>query len=612
MGIFDMGFHDKGCGYYMLDFYHQLQVCSSRDKSNNGGLNQVWPVVLAGQGCLKDMASAQINQIDKLLAGYPDAALMVRGDGSVIATNEKGLALKALLQHGEAKAIPDMIAQAVAQSTMVVGPILFEGSKGEILLEVSVIPQLSSSPGGPEDFLVLSHDVTMERNLRSALVESRQRYKDLVEVSSDFAWEVDKDGTFSFVSPDGALGFTPDDIIGHRPEEFVIDAEHYLPLPFLSDKPMDNVEIWMKTASDKDSCVVASCLPLRGEDGEWHGARGICRNVTEDREREAALRSAQEREYLLGYIVNSIRDELDPLNMLTKAATATSQALGASGCRIYRRNENDEYNIAAEFGDTENIEGIDALLLKTGGDAGAHATTIGPWKVLATSSHYRQAINGGICIWKSLDDEGWDDNFHILIGDVANQIGIANEQIANHERIINLSRTDSMTGLLNRRAFFEDELPRRFKRLERNRQGAALFYLDLDNFKRVNDVHGHQRGDEAILCLRDMMVEFSRPGDAMVRMGGDEFAMWMDGIPADVMIKRVETIIEASAALRDFSGDQDHPLGVSIGIAVFEPGSGEDLESLVARADSAMYDVKRAGKSGFRVAAPFEPSAGEA
>ena len=558
------------------------------------------------------MSSGENESVNKLLEGYPDAALMVRGDCSVIAANEKGMGLKALLEHGEADAIPDMIAKAAAEMTVVVGPILFKSIKGEILLEVSVIPQLSSTAEASGDFLVLSHDVTMERNLRSALVESRQRYKDLVEVSSDFAWEISPEGTFSFVSPEGALGFTPDEIVGHHPEEFVIDAEHYQPLPFLSDRPMDSVEIWMKSATGKDACVVASCLPLMGEPGEWHGARGICRNVTEDREREAALRSAQEREYLLGYIVNSIRDELDPLNMLTKAATATSQALGASGCRIYRKTEDDTYNMAAEYGDVENTDGIEDLLTKIGDQIGAHPAEIGPWRMLATSTHYRQAINGGICIWKPLDDEGWDDNFHILIGDVANQIGIANEQIANHERIVNLSRTDGMTGLLNRRAFFEDELPRRFKRLEHNGQGAALFYLDLDNFKMVNDIHGHQRGDEAILCLRDMMIEYSRPGDAMVRMGGDEFALWMDGIPQDVMLKRVETIMEASQCLREFSGDPDHPLGVSIGIAVYDPSSGEDLESLVARADAAMYDVKRAGKGGYHVAGQYNKDDGGA
>ncbi|MBL6931868.1 MAG: sensor domain-containing diguanylate cyclase [Rhodospirillales bacterium] len=559
------------------------------------------------------MPSGEIDQISILLNGYPDAAMMVRGDGSVIAANEKGLGLKALFEHGEADPIPDMIQKAAVEKTVVVGPVLFKGIKGEILLEISVMPQVDPSGMTSGDLLVLSHDVTMERNLRSALVESRQRYKDLVEVSSDFAWEVDENETFCFVSPDGALGFLPDDIIGRHPKEFIIDAEQYQPLPFLSDRALDNVEVWMKSSTRKDACVVVSCLPLSDENGKWCGARGICRNVTEERQREAALRSAQEREYLLGYIVNSIRDELDPLNMLTKAATATSQALGASGCRIYRKFSENEFNIAAEYGDTANTAGIEALLGQIGEEIGARPAEIGPWRVLVTSTHYRQAINGGICIWKPIDSEDWDDNLHILIGDVANQIGIANEQIANHERIINLSRTDSMTGLLNRRAFFEEELPRRFKRLEHNRKGAALFYLDLDNFKMVNDVHGHQKGDEAILCLRDMMIEFSRPRDAMVRMGGDEFALWMDGMSTDVMIQRVETILKASECLRQFSGDDEHPLGVSIGVAQYDPDSGENLESLVARADAAMYEVKRAGKGGYHVARPCEPgNSGEA
>lgn len=559
----------------------------------------------------QELSVEENKRIRALLDGYPDAALMVRSATEVIATNEKGVSLKTLLDHNEADPIPDMIQKALAENSIVVGPVLFKGPRGEILLEISVIPQLDQSGQTSGDLLVLSHDVTMERNLRSALVESRQRYKDLVEVSSDFAWEVDEEKNFNFVSPDGALGFTPDDIIGRKPEEFIIDAEHYQPLPFHSDRPMESVEIWMRTASGRDACVVVSCLPIIDEKGEWRGARGICRNVTEEREREAALRSAREREYLLGYIVNSIRDELDPLNMLTKAATATSQALGASGCRIYRKFPNGDYNIAAEFGEAKDIDGLEELLDRNSKELGAQPAVVGPWRVLLTSTHYRHAVNGGICIWRPLDAEDWDDNYLILIGDVANQIGIANEQIANHERIVNLSRTDSMTGLLNRRAFFEEELPRRFKRLERNKQGAALFYLDLDNFKMVNDVHGHQRGDEAILCLRDMMLEFSRPRDAMVRMGGDEFALWMDGMTHEVMIKRVEAILKASDCLLQYSGDKDHPLGVSIGVAMFESDSGENLESLVARADSAMYEVKRAGKGGYRIAPPYDPNAGD-
>ncbi|MHA1599176.1 MAG: sensor domain-containing diguanylate cyclase [Alphaproteobacteria bacterium] len=538
-----------------------------------------------------------------LLDGYPDAAVMVRADASVIATNAKGVSLQTLIEHGGAEIIPEMITDSAARSTVVVGPVLLQGTNGEMLLEISVIPQVDAGGVATGELLVLSHDVTMERNLRSALVESRQRYKDLVEISSDFAWEIGPDKTFSFVSPPGALGFTPEDLVGKNPADYVIDADQYHPLPFLSDRGMDGVEIWMRTSKDESACVVASCLPLTDDTGVWCGTRGVCRDVTEDRKREAALRSAQERERLLGYIVNSIRDELDPLNMLEKAAKATSQALGAAGCRVYRRLAEDDYAIAADHGNAEDLEGIHGLLARLDEEAEAFTADIGGWNVLAVSTHYNQMINGAICTWKK-SKEDWDEGYHILIGDVANQIGIANEQITNHERIVNLSRTDAMTGLLNRRAFFEEELPRRLSRLKKDGLTAALLYLDLDNFKMVNDVHGHQVGDDALICLRDMLLEYSRPGDAIVRLGGDEFAIWLDDIQSEVTLNRVETILKASENLRKFSGDDAHPLGLSIGVAMYDPKDEESLESLIARADAAMYDVKHDGKGGFRVAPP--------
>ena len=191
-----------------------------------------------------------------------------------------------------------------------------------------------------------------------------------------------------------------------------------------------------------------------------------------------------------------------------------------------------------------------------------------------------------------------------MLTDVANQLGIANEQIANHERIVKLSRTDGMTGLLNRRAFYEEELPRRISRLERSGQTASMFYVDMDNFKRVNDVHGHQAGDDAILFLRDMLINFSRPGDLVARLGGDEFAMWLDGIDEPTSQKRAGQLIETSKQMISMSGDDDHPLGISIGVAFFDPKLEESLDDLLARADAAMYSVKKRSKGGFEMAPP--------
>ena len=378
---------------------------------------------------------------------------------------------------------------------------------------------------GDRIYLVLGRDLTMERNLRTTLVDSRQRYKDLVEINSDFAWEVGPEGTFVFVSPKGALGFKAQELVGRKAEDMVIQPEVDAPVPFLSRRPLEDVEMWMRRADGKTACIIVSCRPLYDAEERWQGSRGVCRDVTDERDAESALGRARHREQLLNYIIRTIRD------------------------------------------------------------------------------------------WRGEDRGPWEEDQHLLICDVANQLGIANEQIAAHERIVRLSRTDGMTGLLNRRAFFEEELPRRVDRLERNRQTAALFYVDMDNFKRVNDVHGHQAGDDAILFLRDMLMEYSRPGDVIARLGGDEFAMWLDGIGPETTVTRAGVLLEASTALQKFSGDEDHPLGISVGVALFDPKAGENIEDLLARADAAMYAVKKAGKGGYKIAAPagtpIEPTGAE-
>ncbi len=559
-----------------------------------------------------DKSPAASDQAQKKrLEGYPGAALTVGPDGAVICSNDKAAGLEALMQHEAAPEIKDLIEEARAQGSVAAGLVSLNSSKGEIVLEITVIPETN----GAGEILVMARDMTMERNLRTALVESRQRYKDLVEVSSDFSWEVTPDGTFVFVSPKGALGYKAEELIGKKAEEFVISPEEFSPLPFVSERALDNVEIWMRRQDGVTACVILACVPLMvEEDGkeQWKGTRGICRDMTDERESESALARARHREQLLHYIVSTIRDELEPHNMLSAAAAATARALGVAGCRIYRQVEPGLFAVAAEHG---NVEGLDEFNANLGSlEAGGKVVevSIGKWQILATATNYRQSVNGALSMWKASSDEPWDDDHHLLISDVANQLGIANEQISNHERIVALSRTDSMTGMLNRRAFYEEELPRRISRLERNRQTAALFFVDMDNFKLVNDVHGHQAGDDAIIFLRDMLMELSRPGDVIARLGGDEFAMWLDGISPEVSENRAGVLIKASKALRKFSGDDKLPLGLSVGVAVFDPDDNESLDDMLARADAAMYEAKKAGKGGYKMAAPVLAAAKKA
>ena len=183
------------------------------------------------------------------------------------------------------------------------------------------------------------------------------------------------------------------------------------------------------------------------------------------------------------------------------------------------------------------------------------------------------------------------------------RLDLANEQIANHERILMLSRTDALTGLFNRRAFFE-ELGRRYQRLAREKRPATLIYCDLDNFKWVNDVHGHQMGDKALMAVRDMLQQYTRPIDLIARLGGDEFAIWLEGADESGALSRCRAIIDGAKSLARFSGSADKPLHLSLGAAVHMAEFGETLEELVVRADTAMYEVKREGKGSWRIALP--------
>jgi diguanylate cyclase (GGDEF)-like protein/PAS domain S-box-containing protein len=495
-----------------------------------------------------------------------------------------------------------VLARVLEQVTLTNAPynqtLGLESDRGTVFYDVTVSPT-------NEGFLLFAKDSSLEHNLRSALMDSRQRFKDLVEISSDFAWEVGADGYFIFVSQRGAVGYEPDDLIKMHCDEFVLkrDKKHSLN-PFLSKSKLEREEVWVLRPDGEPACLLVSCLPLFDENNNWVGARGVCRDITDERERDAALARAYHRDQLLAYIVKTIRDEVEPGNMLNAAANATARALSANGCQIYRLKSDSGMIVNAQFGEVpDEIPDLFEELEKLGENE-VGIFEIKGWIAIYSATRYRRTVNGAICLWRENVRGTWNEDDKILATDVANQLGIANEQISGHERIVKLSRTDALTGLLNRRAFFEEELPRHIDRLQYNKQSAALIYVDLDHFKQVNDHFGHQKGDDVLLMIREFLLSQVRPGDVVARLGGDEFALWLDNISMDAAINRCNRMMEASAFLTEHSGRKDKPLGVSLGLALYEPDTNESVEELVGRADAAMYEAKRAGKSQFRIADP--------
>lgn len=532
------------------------------------------------------------------LGSYPGPAMVLSAEGVVLAANVPAAELCQALQNGLLVDGVIMAVRVAREGRTLVDVLPLPTPAGQKLFECCLLP----ADGG--HVLLLAKDVTLERNLRTALFESRQRYKDLVEISSDFAWEVGADGQFVFVSPRGALGYPADALVGRSPVDFIVAQPNLdSPSPFLTSHAVEDAEVWMQRADGGLACLIAAAAPLVGPAGEWRGARGVCRDVTNERARDAALTRASNRERLLTYIVRTIRDVVDPSDMLSAAAEATARAIGARGAYVFRCTaERTRMTVAAAFGATGAAEPVAQWLTRH-----EHfEDQADSRQALASVSRYRHGVNGGVCVWRDQDQPAWSDDDRLLVDSVATQIGIAIEQIANHERILTLSRTDALTGLFNRRAFFE-ELSRRFQRLSREGRAAALIYCDLDNFKLVNDVHGHARGDEALLKVRELLLHYTRPADLIARLGGDEFALWLEGADQAIAITRCRELLDAGRALDVYSGDPSLPLHMSLGVAVHDPSRQETMEDLVVRADKAMYQAKRNGKASWSLAPPPAP-----
>lgn len=481
-------------------------------------------------------------------------------------------------------------------------------------LQVTLVP-LDQGRGT----LLFVRDLTLDTSLRLALVDSRRRYKDFIDISTDFAFETGPDQRFTFVPPRGALGYSADGLMALEPAALMV-GDHIVngEVPFLARRRIESEEVWLRRADGRSACVVVSAMPLMSKDGTWMGARGVCRDVTETRDREATLTRVRNRERVLTRIVRAFRDEVDPEAMLGVAAEALAKGLGAEHCHIFRSmpievgtasaiGSTPGFQLAARYGDLEPAQAASVLSTIAGG-AGAVELLLGERQVLAAPARYQGDSNGAVVLWRPVERGTWSDDDRLLIGDIANQVGITIEQFTHHEHVLRISRTDALTGLLNRGAFME-ALRRFLGRLKRDGGSGVLMYVDLDNFKAVNDMRGHQAGDDMLMQIRDILVQHTRPTDAIARLGGDEFAVWLNGADLTIAKTRASQFLERIKALVHLSGTVDKPIGMSIGIAAWEPTADEDLDGLLARADAAMYQAKRGGKGAYTIAAPPKAAA---
>jgi diguanylate cyclase (GGDEF)-like protein len=163
------------------------------------------------------------------------------------------------------------------------------------------------------------------------------------------------------------------------------------------------------------------------------------------------------------------------------------------------------------------------------------------------------------------------------------------------KREADLARMDPLTGLPNRRLFYE-EGRMAIGRTQRQACPLTVLFMDVDNFKQVNDSLGHRAGDELLLAVANTLTQSTRASDIVGRLGGDEFGLLiheMEGVAVWPWIQRLrEHLLERMR-------DNGWPVTFSIGAVTFA-APPDDFDTLVSRADSLMYEVKREGKNKVR------------
>jgi diguanylate cyclase (GGDEF)-like protein len=195
------------------------------------------------------------------------------------------------------------------------------------------------------------------------------------------------------------------------------------------------------------------------------------------------------------------------------------------------------------------------------------------------------------------------------LADSHRQLELANQKLEQkvQERTVELSNAnqhlqflathDNLTGLPNRFLFF-DRLEQAIKKSRRQKRRFALFFIDLDDFKRINDSFGHIVGDQVLQTVADVLDHAVRDSDTVARLAGDEFMIILDDVRDISDIEAIaRKIIKAISQPIDVL-QETVVMTVSIGISLF-PEHGEDTENLLRKADVAMYQVKNGAQNGY-------------
>jgi diguanylate cyclase (GGDEF)-like protein/PAS domain S-box-containing protein len=495
---------------------------------------------------------------------------------------------------------------------------------------------ITDHPLGDGGWVVTHEDISERLRADDEEKAKRKAVNEVVSLQTLIDWLPDnvwvKDAASRFVISNNAtaaqIGLAGSDLIGktdfelHPAElaaQFVADEQKII----RSGQPLIDHEEYVIDSSGAKRWLLTTKVPLRDDRNEIFGLAGISRDITErkladvwrvgQREILEMIAMSAPLEKVLEHLMRLVESQIigisgsvllldkDGVHLRHGAAPSLSKAyttaidgvrigpnVGSCGTAVYRR----ETVIVSDITSDPLWEDFRAL-------AAAHGYR-SCWSTPILS--HQGDVLGAFALYSSEVREPTEAELR-LIELPSRLAGIAIERKEAEDRIRFMANHDALTGLPNR-ILLKDRLSQALFYAQRYDRWVAVAFIDLDNFKIVNDSLGHSVGDELLKVVAARMATCVRSTDTVVRLGGDEFVVILFDQPRDgdliaATVQKIRTSIGEPIRL------EGHDLRVtsSVGVAIY-PDDGEKVETLLANADAAMYRAKDNGRDDFQFYTP--------